>query len=189
MNKQYGTLPSADLWLGARRPRGWLDKLNGFLLPFYLVGMVTAVVWAAAKYGHSTEFLNVQPAVPLPLPGWLMASCSYMGVWVLMMYTMDFARLGKREDKEFNGWVTFGPVFYLGTFLFSGLVGIYLANTVPLDKASGFGEAGAAVAIVKLMGVLGVVLILVTQTRINSANLYPGLPTWLESSWVVRGGF
>ena len=150
----------------------WLDKLNGFLLPFYLVGMVTAVVWAAVKYGHGTEFLNVAPAVPLPLPGWLMAFCSYMGVWVLMMYTMDFARLGKREDKKFNGWVTFGPVFYLGTFLFSGLVGIYLANTVPLDKASGFGEAGAAVAIVKLMGVLGVVLILITQTRINSANLY-----------------
>jgi purine-cytosine permease-like protein len=150
----------------------WLDKLNGVLLPFYILGMVAAVVWAAIKYGHSTDFLDVQAPSALPLPGWLIAFCSYMGIWVLMMFTMDFARLGKREDKTFAGWVTFGPVFYLGTFLFSGLVGIYLANTVPLDGATGFGEAGAAVAIVQLMGFFGVLLILITQTRINSANMY-----------------
>lgn len=150
----------------------WLDKLNGVLLPFYLLGMIAAVVWAAIEYGHSADFLSVEAPALLPLPGWLIAFCSYMGVWVLMMFTMDFARLGKREDKNFAGWVTFGPVFYLGTFLFSGLVGIYLANTVPLEGATGFGEAGAAVAIVKLMGIFGVLLILITQTRINSANLY-----------------
>lgn len=150
----------------------WLDKLNGVLLPFYLGGMVAAVIWAAVEYGHGTAWLAVQAPAALPLPGWLMAFCSYMGVWVLMMFTMDFARLGRREDKTFNGWVTFGPVFYLGTFLFSGLVGIYLANTVPLEGATGFGEAGAAVALVKLMGIFGVLLILITQTRINSANLY-----------------
>lgn len=150
----------------------WLDKLNGVLLPFYLIGMIAAVVWAALQYGHSTDFLDVPAPTELPLPGWLIAFCSYMGIWVLMMFTMDFARLGKRQDKTFAGWVTFGPVFYLGTFLFSGLVGIYLANTVPLDDATGFGEAGAAIALVKLMGIFGVLLILITQTRINSANLY-----------------
>lgn len=32
----------------------WLDKLNGVLLPFYLIGMIAAVVWAALRYADGS---------------------------------------------------------------------------------------------------------------------------------------
>jgi len=149
----------------------WLDKFNGALLPFYIVGMVVAVIWAIVDHGYSSAWWNVEGAATGGLPGWLGAFLTYMGVWVLMMFTMDFARLAKPQDKKYHGWITFGPVFYLLAFGGSAFVGVFLANSVPLPE-SGFGEAGAAVAIVELMGVLGVILIFITQARINTANLY-----------------
>ena len=161
-----GTVP-----LVLRGVSRWLDKINGVLLPFYLIGIVGAVVWAAVEHGNGWEWLHAQGTSTVPLPGWLIAFCSYMGVWILMMYTVDFSRLGRHEDKKFNAMVTFGPVFYVLLFLVSGIAGIYLASTVPLTSA-GFGEAGAAIAFVELMGVLGVLLVLVTQIRINTVNLY-----------------
>ncbi len=149
----------------------WLDKFNGALLPVYILGMVAAVIWAIVDHGYSSDWWNVEGVATGGLPGWLGAFITYMGVWVLMMFTMDFARLAKPEDKKYHGWVTFGPLFYTLAFAGSAFVGVFLANSVPLPE-TGFGEAGAAVAIVELMGVLGVLLIFVTQARINTANLY-----------------
>lgn len=161
----------AGLLLVMRGVAQWLDKFNGILLPFYLAGMVAAVIWAIAEHGYSSAWWDLQGASESTLPGWLGAFVTYMGVWVLMMFTMDFARLAKPEDKKYHGWITFGPLFYLLTFGFSAFIGVFLANTVPLPE-EGFGEAGAAIAIVQLMGVLGVLLIFITQARINTANLY-----------------
>lgn len=150
----------------------WMDKFNGILLPFYVVGIIGAVIWAIAKYGYSSNWWNVHGSVSTgAVPGWLGAFITYMGIWVLMMFTMDFARLGKPQDRKFLGWVTFGPVFYTFAFGLTAFVGVFLANTVPVPK-TGFGEAGAAIAIVQLMGFLGVLVIFVTQARINTANLY-----------------
>ncbi|MER6631653.1 cytosine permease [Streptomyces sp. NPDC000987] len=150
--------------------RTWLDKFNGVLLPFYLVGMAGAVIWASAEYGASSDWLSAPASVDLPVPGWFFSYVTYLGMWIMMMYTFDFARFGKKRDSGFHGTVTFGPVFYSFIFLVSGLIGIFLAHTVPTDGP--LSEVSAVFAIVNLMGILGVLLIWVSQTRINTANFY-----------------
>ncbi|WP_245488454.1 hypothetical protein [Mesorhizobium sp. Pch-S] len=40
----------------------WLDKFNGVLLPFYILGLVLAVVLAISQYGYSDKWLNLGPA-------------------------------------------------------------------------------------------------------------------------------
>jgi purine-cytosine permease-like protein len=42
----FGTAPL--VWRGVRT---WLDRLNGFLLPFYVLALVAVVVWALADKG------------------------------------------------------------------------------------------------------------------------------------------
>lgn len=151
--------------------RTWLDKLNGFLLPLYIIGLVALVIVASAKHPASVSLPN--PHLHLTAPGWFWAFTVYMGVYILMMYTMDFARFGKPKDENFHGIVTFGPVFYFATYLGTGLVGIFLTATVPgiLGKA-GITETGIVDAVISTLGVAGLLLIVVSQTRINSANLY-----------------
>lgn len=151
--------------------RVWLDRFNGFLLPFYVAGLVALVVWAHVKHGGSLSLPN--PEAELAAPGWLWAFTVYMGVYIMMMYTIDFARFGKPKDATFHGVVTFGPVFYLATFLVNGLVGIYVAATVPgVVTEDGLTETGIINGIVGVMGIFGVLLIFVSQTRINTANVY-----------------
>lgn len=162
-------LYSVPLVLGGVRT--WLDKLNGVLLPFYVVGLVALVVFASLH--HSASLSLPDPGPHLTAPGWVWAFTVYMGVYILMMYTVDFARFGKREDESFHGIVTFGPVFYFATYLGTGLVGIFLAATVPgvMGKA-GITETGIVEAVIGTLGLAGLLLIVVSQTRINSANLY-----------------
>lgn len=91
--------------------RNWLDRLNGFLLPFYILGLVALVVAATVKNGYPQGWLSV--SVPASnLPGWLGSYLIFMGVWVMMMFTIDFAALGKTEDVKFHRKATFGPLFY-----------------------------------------------------------------------------
>lgn len=182
--------------------RNWLDRLNGILLPFYLLGLLAAVVVATVKGKPSglMQFGN-QDGIPVSAggPGWLMAFGIYMGVYVLMMYTMDFARLGRREDSRFHGTVTFGWVFYSVAFLASGLVGIYLTHALSDITGGEISEGGVAVALTKVMGISAVILVWISQTRINTANYYLAsenleafgsqflrlrLPRWV---WVIVG--
>ena len=152
--------------------RVWLNKLNGFLLPFYIIGLFGAVAWTISKYGYHSQWLSYHPASTAGIdgPGWWFAFTSYMGVWILMMYTWDFGRFGKEKDKTFHGAFTFGPVFYIFTFLINGSIGIFLAHTI--KTPGGLSETTAVIAIVQLMGIWGVMFVWVSQTRINSANLY-----------------
>ena len=145
----------------------WLDKLNGILLPFYLAGMVAVVVAATVQQGYPTGWLTATVASG-PLPGWLTAYLVYMGVWVLMMYTIDYARLGRSADAGFHGTVTFGWVFYAVTFGFNGLIGLYLLGARDIAGT----ESGVVEAVVGSLGFAGVLLIIVSQTRINSANFH-----------------
>lgn len=155
--------------------RRFLDKINGILLPIYFFGLVAAVVWAGVKYGFTTEWLSYVPETPLPFaaggPGWLATFAGYMGVWILMMYTMDFAALGKRKDTKFHQIFTFGPFFYVAAFAFSAIVGIMLTFMIPGTEAS---ETGLVGGVVNLMGGLGILVVIATQTRINTANYYLG---------------
>lgn len=50
----------------------------------------------------------------------------------------------------------------------SGLAGIYLVSTIPLEGE--LSEVSITLGLVKLMGVFGLILVVITQTRINTAN-------------------
>lgn len=93
-----------------------------------------------------------------------------MGVWVLMMFTFDYARFGRKADARYHGRFNFGMPFYLVTFLVNGAAGIYLVSTIPgLGTLS---EVSVVLALLKLMGVWGLLFVWVTQSRINTANYY-----------------
>lgn len=153
----------------------WLDRLNGILLPFYLIGLAAAVVLAVVK-GQPAGLLGFGAGTAIPTgaggPGWLMAFAIYMGVWVLMMYTMDFARLGKPVDAGYHSRVTFGWVFYTIAFGVNGVVGIFFAHALRHLTGGQITEGGVAVALTSVMGLAAVVLVWISQTRINTANYY-----------------
>lgn len=155
--------------------RRFLDKLNALLLPIYVLGLIAAVIWAGALYGFNDTWITQAPDAVLPLslggPGWLASFVGYMGVWILMMFTMDFASLGKRKDTKFHQWFSFGPAFYLLAFGFTAVVGIFLTFTIPGMELS---ETGVAGGIVQMMGILGLLIVFASQTRINTANYYLG---------------
>lgn len=147
--------------------RTWLDKFNGVLLPLYVVGLVAVVIAATAQRGYPRDWLH-GAAVTGPLPGWATSYLIYMGVWIMMMYTMDYARLGREEDQKFHGSITFGWVFYFATFVVNGLIGIYLLRAWDIAGS----ETGVVDAFIRSLGLVGVLVILVSQTRINTANYY-----------------
>ncbi|KVF11442.1 allantoin permease [Burkholderia cepacia] len=148
----------------------WLDKFNGVLLPFYLLGLLAAVGLATTEYGYHAAWLDFGPTGGAPAGGWWQCFVYYMGVWVLMMFTFDYARFGRKEDARYHGRFNFGMPFYLVTFLVNGAAGIYLVSTIPgLGTLS---EVSVVLALLKLMGVWGLLFVWVTQSRINTANYY-----------------
>ncbi len=148
----------------------WLDKFNGVLLPFYILGLIAAVVFAIAEYGYSDKWLHLGPATGEPAGGWWSCFVYYMGVWVLMMFTFDYARFGRKEDADYHAYFNFGAPFYVMVFLVSGLFGMFIIGTVPdLGTVT---EVTVLLALLKLMGLWGLFFVWVTQTRINTANYY-----------------
>ncbi|WP_199261022.1 purine-cytosine permease family protein [Paracoccus binzhouensis] len=150
--------------------QNWLDRFNGVLLPFYLLGLVAAVVLAVAEYGYSDAWLNLGPEGGAPAGGWWDCFTAYMGVWILMMFTYDYARFGRPEDAGFHATISFGAPFYAVAFLLNGLVGIFLAASLPTE--GGVSEVSVVFALVQLMGVAGLAFVWISQTRINTANYY-----------------
>ncbi|KAA8999361.1 allantoin permease [Affinibrenneria salicis] len=147
----------------------WLDKFNGVLLPFYLIGLFITVAVAILHYGYQPQWLSLGPADP-PRYGWWNCFTSYMGVWILMMYTFDYARFGKPKDSRYHARFNFGMPFYLITFLLNGVAGIYLASSFPHEGT--LSETAVVLSILNLLGLWGLVFVWVTQTRINTANYY-----------------
>ncbi|WP_256737540.1 allantoin permease [Pseudomonas sp. dw_358] len=148
----------------------WLDKFNGVLLPFYLVGLLVAVLLTTREYGFNSAWLDFGPKGAVPAYGWWSCFVFYMGIWGLMMSTFDFACYGRKADAGFHGHFTFGAPFYLVTFLLNGAAGIYIVSTTA-DLGS-LTEMSVVKALLKLMGVWGLLFVWVTQTRINTANYY-----------------
>jgi purine-cytosine permease-like protein len=157
------------VWRGVRT---WLDRLNGFLLPFYAITLLAVIVWALSSEGYN-GFLGGTEAAPGTTLPWLQAFAAYMGVWILMMFTMDFARLSRPEDHRYHTAITFGWLYYVLTFLVNGLIGILLVSTfgISFEELAGQ-ESALPVEIVGLTGLLGLALIVITQMRINTVNLY-----------------
>ncbi|MDV8070744.1 permease [Rhodococcus sp. IEGM 1366] len=162
--------------------QNWLDKLNGVLLPLYVLGLAAIVIGATVKQGYPTDWLTHTVAAG-PLPGWLNSYLIYMGVWVMMMYTFEFARLGKPSDAKFHGTVTFGWVFYALTFGLNGLIGIYLVSAWNLDST----ETGIVTAIINSLGIFGVIVIVISQTRINTANYYSASSNLQDLATLISG--
>ena len=148
----------------------FLDKLNGILLPFYVIGLIAAVVATVATYGYDNAWLTYAPEGGATGTGWIDAFIAYMGVWVLMMFTFDYARFGARADVTYHARFNFGMPFYVVTFLINGLVGIFLITSGEVSEVSETGVVDSLIAV--LGGVLALLFIWVTQTRINSANYY-----------------
>lgn len=148
--------------------QAWMDKFNGVLLPFYILGLIAAVVLSVSEYGYSDAWLKMGPNGGEVENGWWNCFTYFMGVWILMMYTWDYARFGKSDDADYHAKVNFGMPFYLFTFLVNGIIGIFLAATIPTE--GGLSEVSVVLAILKLMGIWGLFFVWVSQTRINTAN-------------------
>ncbi|MFV0408545.1 MAG: purine-cytosine permease family protein [Paracoccus sp. (in: a-proteobacteria)] len=150
--------------------QNWLDKFNGILLPFYLIGLLVAVGLSVSEYGYSNEWLNLGPEGGAPTGGWWDCFVAYMGVWILMMFTYDYARFGKAEDAGFHARINFGAPFYLVAFMLNGLIGIFLAANLPTGGE--LSEVSVVFALIQLMGIAGLLFVWISQTRINTANYY-----------------
>jgi hypothetical protein len=149
----------------------WLDMFNGVLLPFYAIGLVTAVATAISRYGLNDHWLKLGPAGgAFTFAGVWYSFTYFMGVWIVFMYTFDYARFGKLQDSAYHANIDFGWPFYIVTFLINGAAGIFLAGTVPTP--GGLSEISAVLALLKLMGIFGLFFVWVTQTRINTTNFY-----------------
>jgi hypothetical protein len=146
----------------------WMDKLNGVLLPLYVVGLATAIGLTLARYGYSNDWLSLGPRGDQLDGRWWSCFAAYLGVWVIMMFTWDYARFGRVRDQGYHGLFNFGLPFYLVTFFLNGVIGIFLVAT--LGRGQVLSETSIVTVLVKLMGMWGVLFIWVTQTRINTAN-------------------
>lgn len=91
-----------------------------------------------------------------------------MGVDIMMMYTFDYSRFGRAADERFHGQVTFGWLFYGFTFGANGLIDCYLVSAWEVDGP----ETGVVGAMIQALGVVCLLVILVSQTRINTANYF-----------------
>jgi hypothetical protein len=153
------------------------------LLPVYLGGLLVAVGLSISRYGYQPQWLDFGPATPSAF-GWWDCFVAYMGVWVLMLFTFDYARFGKPEDAEYHGRWNFGMPFYAVTFLLNGAAGIYLVSSIPHEGA--LNEVSVVMAILQLMGLWGLLFVWATQTRINTANYY--LATMNMQAFFARFG-
>jgi len=156
----------------------WLARLNGLLLPLYVGGVIAAVIVAAVRYNTDGwfSFGGVVPEAARAYPGWVLALMIYMGIWLLMPTTVDFARFGKAGDERFHENITFGPLFYAWLFLGNGVAGAFLVGAVlPNEPAA---ETGVVRAMLATLGIVGLLIILASQTRINSLNYYLSSANW-----------
>lgn len=147
----------------------YFERANFVLFPIYLIGLTALVVLAGSHFGWSGKWLELGPEHPSPL-GWWNCYAAYMGVWVLIVITADFARLGRREDADFHARITFGFPFYVMTFLVNGLIGVFLVGTVQVAAINETAIVDASLLV--LGGAVGMAFITATQLRINLANFY-----------------
>lgn len=158
--------------------QSWMARFNSLLLPFYLVGMAACVITAIVRFHPGTAWLHAPgmvPPVARTAPGWLLGTTIYLGLLLLMTTTTDFGRFGKRTDEKFHGTVTLGAVFYTWLYVIDGVIGIFLVQAVIPDNPS---ETGVVQAIIGSMGVVGLILIVISQARINSLNYYLSSVNW-----------
>lgn len=161
-------LYSAPLSIGS--VQNFFDKLNGFLLPFYLTGLVLLVGLTIGNQGYSSAWLAIGPVHTPPPGAWWDCFVAYLGMMVMAMVAMDFARFGRREDESYHALFNFGVPFYSVTILVSGIVAIFLIGSLGTAQVT---ETSVVDACLTVLGAeAGLAWVFVTQTRINTANYY-----------------
>jgi hypothetical protein len=162
-----GMLP---LMLGGMQT--WLSKLNWVSLPIYFFGVTAAVLLAGMQtgwVGDWSAFAGTSSAAS-GIPGWLTVFVLYMGIFVLFPETQDAARFAREKDLRFHQNVTFGWAFYGVAYLFNGLAGIAIVGFA--GSSAEVSESGVVQGIIDTLGLAGLIVIVVSQIRINSANFY-----------------
>lgn len=151
----------------------WLDKINAVLLPLYVAGVILAVIMAAVN-GNPAGWLDYPGTVPAAaqvVPGWITTVVIYLGVWLIIPVSNDFARFGRSEHSRYHRWVTFGPVFTIVALVVNGVIGMFIVQAV-LPRSQVASEVGVATALIQLLGLVGLLFIVVTQMRIQTLNFY-----------------
>ncbi len=165
----------------------FFDKFNGILLPFYLLGLALLVGLTVSHRGYSSAWLHVGPAVTSRVWSPWSSFVAYSGMLGLSMVTMDFARFGRVQDETYHATINFGVPFYAVTLLLSGTVGIFLIGTIRPEQITETSVVDVCLTV--LGGGAGLAWVLVTQTRINSANFYiatVNLQAFLEEALGLR---
>lgn len=168
----YAIVIAAMLPLMLGGMQTWLNKLNNWTLPVYFIGVTAAMIVAGLRFGWSRDWFTTTPEIPDPgpIPGWLTTFILFMGIWLLIPDTPEFARFGRPQDTKFHQHITFGWAFYLLAFGFNGLAGILIVALAAPNTA--IAESAVTAGIVASLGLVGLIIVLVSQVRINSANFY-----------------
>ncbi len=151
-----------------------LTKVQWATLVFYFFGLVLALYALVAGWSdrvslgamHGWTAYNPN-GVPFDVWTVLEAISGYIGVLgaILAVFTTDVARFIRREDRGF------GAVFFTAVnTIFPALI-MYLLGMMLLAAS---GQPDPGVSLVRLIGPLGLAVVLVTQVRINLLNLYGG---------------
>jgi hypothetical protein len=148
----------------------WLNRFNGFLLPFYLLGLAAAVILTVQRYGYSGRWLDLGPGGRHVDAHWWDCFAAYLGVSVLFMFAQDYARFGRGENENYHGLFNFGYLFYATAFALNGTIGIFLVGTTQLHNVTEVSVVDAFVSV--LGGPLALLFVWISQTRINTANYY-----------------
>ena len=131
-----------------------IEKVNAWLLPVFLAGLVATVVWATVVHGYDGSWLTAPPSTPERWPA--RAGCSSSpSTWACSRTcsTRSTSPAWAGGRTRVNGFHTFGFTFYFFTIFVNGAAGIYLVHTIPL--AGGITESGLVTGIVKMMGSSG----------------------------------
>lgn len=147
-----------------------LDKLNGYLLPFFIVGMAIILGTAIIQNGYSNDWLTYGPDGDTLTADALKVAVLWTLLGVQLMATLDYARFGKTEDEAYHAHITFGFPLYFVTFSVNGAIGIFFAASIASSEIDFGSETAAVQAILELTGFVGLLFIVISQMRINSLN-------------------
>ena len=148
----------------------YIDKFNGLLLPFFVIGMAVIITAAIAQNGYDNTWMTFGPEGGR-IDG---RAFNVFFLWTLLgvqlMATLDYARFGKPADRDYHARVTFGFPMYFCTFSINGAIGIFLTATVASTVGDFASETAAVNAILQLTGFIGLLFVIISQMRINTLN-------------------
>ncbi|AXT70733.1 cytosine permease [Vibrio sp. dhg] len=142
-----------------------VTRIMSWSLPVLLVFFVL-IAFEALNTGGAPEFWSLQPssqfneAAGSPI---LQVMVAMFGISGIAATASDFGRFIPSRHAKAGGFMM-GPVFTLFTFLVPLLFGAWLGAS--------FEESDPAVYFTHAFGAFGVLLIIITQARINTNNVY-----------------